>query len=42
MEVEREALTLKFLDELVKNIDVVADSELEKTVESLMKQILLT
>ena len=32
MEVEREALTLKFLAELIKNIDVVADAELEKIV----------
>lgn len=32
MEVEREALTMKFLEELVKNIDVVADAELEKTL----------
>ena len=32
MEVEREALTLKFLAELIKNIDVVADAEIEKIV----------
>ena len=32
MDVEREALTLKFIHELVKNIDVVADAELEKMV----------
>jgi len=35
MEVEREALTLKFLAELIKNIDVVADAELEKIVRVL-------
>jgi len=34
MEVEREALTLKFLEELIKNIDVIADAELEKILSA--------
>jgi len=32
MEIERETLPLKFLEELVKNIDIVAEAELDKLV----------
>jgi len=32
MEIERETLPLKFLEELIKNIDIVAEADLDRIV----------
>jgi hypothetical protein len=40
MSSERESLAIKFLDQLIKNVDIVADAEIDKIVKVPEKYLL--